>query len=736
MIVKPDAPSTADVSVEGMPEIQFQGGPEPLKQQVSGLYEARPHDSEDVSIDIRDAADGVAALDGAVDGGLDGMARAVPVTLVSQAGREELRLDVDGPHAQQVASGVLGLGLDRVHWIAALTPMGPRRWRGPVHYKDGPTAAFPYTTVTIHVGGHGDAGDMRAMARFEAPGGLRRTRRYRYSSRYFHTVDFEFDAATGESATTSINTCAHPNRPGALPCEQLSIRTVFQRAGFDATESPGGTVPIAGAGADARWSDAEMHDAMQVFWSRFSSSAQWAMWVFFASLHERGTGLGGIMFDDIGPNHRQGTAIFNDSFIAEAPAGDANPQAWVRRMIFWTACHEMGHAFNLAHSWQKSLGTPWVPGLPDEPEARSFMNYPFRVAGGQAAFFADFGFRFSDQELLFLRHSPERFVRMGDAAWFDHHGFGEARVPVQPALRLQLRVNRERPVYEFLEPVVLEAKLTNTSGSPQLVDAHVLDSLDDMTLVVLPPRGPARRHVPFARYCHAPETMVLGPGESLYSSLLVSAGVEGQAIAEPGTYRVQAALRHGGEDVVCEPLTLRVAAPASREEEALAPDVFTEDVARALAFGGTAVLEEANDTLSTVVDRLGDRRVAVHAALALALPAAADYKVATARPESPAGLSVDVRRARPEEARRLLEQALVDRADEAAATLGHIRFAQETETASERLSTSDDPEVAGRLMGVAHDTLVRRVVDRRRVLPSVLEELARKRDRYTRAAVG
>ena len=66
--------------------------------------------------------------------------------------------------------------------------------------------------------------------------------------------------------------------------------------------------------------------------------------------------------------------------------------------------------------------------LADEPEARSFMNYPYNVAGGQAAFFADFEFRFSDQELLFIRHAPERFVQMGNAAWFDHHGFEEAAV--------------------------------------------------------------------------------------------------------------------------------------------------------------------------------------------------------------------------------------------------------------------------------------------------------------------
>ena len=111
---------------------------------------------------------------------------------------------------------------------------------------------------------------------------------------------------------------------------------------------------IVGAAPGGTWSDMEMHDAMQVHWSRFANTAQWAMWVFFAALHESGTGLGGIMYDDIGPNHRQGTALFVDSFIARPPSGDPNPDAWRDRMRFWTAVHEMGHAFNLAHSWQKA----------------------------------------------------------------------------------------------------------------------------------------------------------------------------------------------------------------------------------------------------------------------------------------------------------------------------------------------------------------------------------------------
>jgi hypothetical protein len=134
------------------------------------------------------------------------------------------------------------------------------------------------------------------------------------------------------------------------------------------------------------------------------------------------------MFDDIGPNHRQGTAIFTDSFIQDVPAGDPNPAAWRQRMVFWTVVHEMGHAFNLAHSWQKALGfplvtgNPWIP-LTNQPEARSFMNYPFNVSGGESAFFSDFRLRFSDEELIFMRHAPRRFVQVGNSDWFVNHAF-------------------------------------------------------------------------------------------------------------------------------------------------------------------------------------------------------------------------------------------------------------------------------------------------------------------------
>jgi hypothetical protein len=650
--------------------------------------------------------------------------------------REELRLDVDGLYPQMVASGVVNLRFSRVEWIANLVSAGPNHYTGTIWYKDGAVASFPYTNVDITVTPSFLPANRQATVQFTGGGALTRTRTFKFKSTYFHDVDFEFDCAQGESATVSVNTCAHPNRPATLPCETLTIQKVFQRAGFNVTTSPGGTVPISGAGAGAKWSDTEMHDAMQVYWSRFAATAQWAMWVFFASLHEQGTSLGGIMFDDIGPNHRQGTAIFNDAFISVPPSGDANPAAWVQRMIFWTACHEMGHAFNLAHSWQKALGTPWLPGLANEPEARSFMNYPYNVAGGQSAFFANFQFRFSDGELLFMRHAPARLVQMGNAAWFDHHGFEEANVSPEPALQLELRANRPKAIYEFLEPVTLELKLTNVSSQPELLNQNSLKSLDSMTVIIKKDGKNAREFRPFAQYCYLPEKRALLPGQSVYEPLFLSAGQNGWDLAEPGRYTVQVAFERGGEDIVSNPVRIRVAPPRGYDEEYIAQDFFTEDVGRILAFDGSEVLQQGKDTLVEVTDRLGDRRVALHASLALGSTASREYKTLVEDSQSPVGVSIKARKPQTEEARELLDHALVRSGQDGAESFGHVSYKRYVDRFSDWLADQGDPDAAAETQDALRETLAAREVHGRKVLGRVLDDVEAKRDSYRARAKG
>lgn len=594
--------------------------------------------------------------------------------------REDFRLDVDGPYPQMTASGTLRrLLTGRVHWIASLRRRGRTTWTGRIWYKDGATASFPYTTVKITAVRSFFPHLRKAIVRFSGGGAPTRKVTFRFASQYYHPVEFEYDHETGAAPTLQVDTCAHPNRPASLPCETLTIEKVFQRAGFQAVRNAGGTtaIPTDGPDPNTTWSDAEMHDAMQTYWSRFANKPQWSLWVLFAKQHDWGHGLGGIMFDDIGPNHRQGTAIFTDSFISDAPAGDPDPADWVKRNHFWTAVHEMGHAFNLAHSWQKSLGapygTPWIP-LADEPEARSFMNYPYGVAGGESAFFADFEYRFSDGELLFMRHAPERFVQMGNADWFDHHGFQDAAIA--PSADFALRIGTERDgELEFLEPAVLKLEVVNISNEPKMLPAELLLDTAHLAVVIKKEGKPARRWSPYAQYCPDPEKTVLQPGESLSESLFAAVGTNGWDLAEPGHYTVQAAMEIDGRAVVSNPLRLRIAAPKSREEEHLAQDVLTEAAGRVMAFDGSKVLTAGVNAWQEVVARMPDSKAAIHGRVALAMPMTRNYRVLrvdappmAAAMESRAAFKVA--KAKPDEGRKELTKALIDDAETAVATLG------------------------------------------------------------------
>ena len=648
----------------------------------------------------------------------------------------ELRLDVDGLYPQQVASGTLRSGFSAATtWVAHVTSSGANTWTGSIFYKDGSTSILPYTAVTITVTKPNFfLPPTSATVVFSGGGGSGLTLDFAYQSPYFHQVEMEYDSVSGTSGVTSFDTGSHPNRPATLPSETLTIETIYRRAGFDVRKSGGDSaVPLSGSGSDSQWSITEMNDAMSTYWSKFASHAQWSLWTLFAALSDQGSSLGGIMFDYSGTIERQGCAIFENAFISQPPNGEAHPTEWVRRMRFWTACHEVGHTFNLAHSWQESLtqggNGPWIP-LTDEPEGRTFMNYPYNVNGGTSAFFSDFAYRFSDQELLFMRHAPERFVEQGNADWFDHHGFRNALQSVESQLALELRVHRSSRTYTFLEPVYVELKLQNVSNQPVLVDEHTLLDQDSMAIIIKRQGDRARQRIPYARFCMERVMKVLHPGEALYESVLASVGKGGWDIAEPGRYQIQVALRlPSGEDLVSNVLTLRVEPPKDRAEQTLADDLFEDEVGRALSFGGTRVMTKAIDTLEEVSARLGREPVARHARLALGRPLASPFKVLEIDGTAPrrmaasaAGARVTVLPADVKVADAHFEGALDD-ADAAAETLGHIRYRRAVERYSTVLEEQGALREAEATLTKAHATL-----SRRGVLSSVLNELASKKE--------
>jgi hypothetical protein len=215
---------------------------------------------------------------------------------------------------------------------------------------------------------------------------------------------------------------------------------------------------------------------------------------------------------------------------ANPPAAEA-----AKRELFFNLIHETGHAFNLAHSFQKHLGGPysapaWMP-LTTNPQALSWMNYPDSATPGGGAprnaswFYRRFRYRFDDAELLFLRHAPERYVQMGADAWFSQHA-RVARDSTDPRLQLSIRVRKT--MVEHGEPVILELKLKNVSDHPVPVHGN-LDLSDGLVeIAITNPKGERRPFLPFDHTRKQVVPRILEPGkESLYELADVTMGAYG-----------------------------------------------------------------------------------------------------------------------------------------------------------------------------------------------------------------
>jgi hypothetical protein len=256
------------------------------------------------------------------------------------------------------------------------------------------------------------------------------------------------------------------------------------------------------------------------------------------------------------------------------------------------------------------------------------------------------------------------------------------------------------------------------------VDGDVLDA-ESLTVILKREGKDARQLVPFREKCRQPATIALMPGESVYGTVLASVGLNGWDVAEPGTYWIQAAAHVGEEDIVSAPFAIRIAPPASREEEYLAGDLFTEDPGRLLVLGGSRVLDRGNAVLEEIVERLPDRRVAIHARVALGNPLTIEYKELVVKDDA---LAVEVKAAKPDEATKIVAPALGDRSHEAADTLGHIRYRSVVERIATRLADAGATPEAIEALDVLADTLAARVVNGRPVKAEVIEEVQAKRD--------
>ena len=147
----------------------------------------------------------------------------------------------------------------------------------------------------------------------------------------------------------------------------------------------------------------------------------------------------------------------------------------------------------------------------------------------------------------------------------------------------------------------------------------------------------------------------------------------------------------------------------------MAGQVFTQDVAHTLAFGGSRVLDAANSTLREVAEQLPGSQAAVHATAVLGTPMASDGKVLVMDQDGRERVAVIP--SSPSEAQQLLSAALGD-INRAADTLGHIGVTEQTRQLAAVLDTEGDTTASAALLDRTADAL-----EQRGVLPGVISAL-------------
>ena len=581
-----------------------------------------------------------------------------------------LHIDIDGTDPLGVVSGTVVQGLDLLRspgdFIGRVTANtstdGIRHLVveeiEAVEEPASPMAApfrWPQSTLTINrleiaiESGFNTLGRVADVTFIDTAWNVRRgPYRLTQKSIYFREVEVDVDIEDDAVVIGPYNTLTHP---ADLTEENLTLEKAYAKAGIMITRSRGsGSIIASAAGADAPWTDSELHDSMETHWTDFANRPQWKMWIFQAEQYAvpNRTGRSG---QNNGRNHvrclyrrairRRPTG--NGDFYAQ-PALSYGSRCIHRgqptygrgspaRGCFFNLMHESGHAFNLLHSWQKGWSPwdapTWMP-LTADALALSWMISEFANSpdGDNATWFYNrFRFRFDDDELLFMRHAPPGFVQMGGEEWSTNH----ARVSRESLdRRLELVLRSRKPVLELGEPVFAELRLRNVSANPVTAYAQ-LDPRDGIVeIAVTNTRGERRPFIPIARYRALRRQRTLEPGEALYGAVNLTIGRFGFPFKEPGFYRIEASYpRHeGGSAAAVMHLYVR---PPDNEDIFVVKELFNARVGRALYFQGTRVMDDVNAKLDWVRQQLGSKHPVSHyLTAARLLPSTKPFKVVDA----------------------------------------------------------------------------------------------------------
>jgi hypothetical protein len=441
-----------------------------------------------------------------------------------------------------------------------------------------------------------------------------------FASAYFRTVRIETDRVSdvGTPVFSSYNTGALPS---GGPARTLSVVRAYAEAGVEMIPTFGSDViDIAEAGANHTWSDAELHASMVTHFSLFQNVPQWAVWQVVCQLHDLGPGLYGIMFDQLGPQ-RQGCAVFH--------AGIGGTTSDKLRLQLYTYVHELGHCFNLLHSWQKSFANP--PAA-NRPSALSYMNYPWNYPGGPAAFWTAFPFQFDDPELIHLRHAFRNNIIMGGnpfvtgAAVIDPNVMADAE---HDGSGLDFTIQPAHRAFALGEPVVCNMALRSHDKRGKMVQPYLHPKASMTSVAILKPNGQAVLYEPFMDHLMSSTEQFLGAEDVIEDSAYIGFGKGGHYFDQPGTYKLRAIYHAAdGSQVMSNVVTLRVRHPVSAKEERLAELLMGEEQGALFWLLGSDSdsLAAGNAAFTEVLEKHGDDPLADYVRLTNGVNASRTFK--------------------------------------------------------------------------------------------------------------
>jgi len=468
-----------------------------------------------------------------------------------------------------------------------------------------------------------------------------------FESIYFRTVRIETDRVS-DLTTPVFSSYNTGSLPSGGPARNLSVVSAYAEAGIQMIPTSGSNVINVGeAGAGAKWSNAELHASMQKHFTLWKDLEQWAVWLLAAQLHDYGSGLYGIMFDQQG-KQRQGCAVFH--------AGIGGTSADKLRLQLYTYVHELGHCFNLLHSWQKQYATPPVPNC---PSSLSWMNYPWNYPGGGApTFWSNFPFQFDNEEVIHLRHAFRNNIIMGGSNFTVGAALGREVMadPVRDESGLTLSISTHQRSFALGEPVVLQIALGTTDSRGRRVHTWLHPNCGMVKVVIRKPSGEVVAYEPLIDHLVGELESIIGRDESVRDSAYIGFGKGGFYFDQPGHYRIRAAYAAlDGSEVLSEIITVRVRYPVTAADESLADLFMGEDQGTLLYLLGSddESLKRGNDAFDEVLEKHAKHPMANYARLVKGVNASRNFKTVTEENEN----RLVVRQAQLDESAKLLSAA-------------------------------------------------------------------------------